>query len=77
MVGPQLGREVPQHDVLLTNPPYSGDHVERLLRFCRSSGAECGAFGWLVGLVGWLVVRTNLRTPMAGDMPSKPSDSTC
>lgn len=31
--------EVPQHDVLLTNPPYSGDHVERLLRFCR------GGFG--------------------------------
>lgn len=29
---------VPEHDVLLTNPPYSGDHVEQLLRFCRSNG---------------------------------------
>ena len=24
--------------MVLTNPPYSGDHVERLLRFCRSNG---------------------------------------
>eukprot|EP00913_Durusdinium_trenchii_P033973 g31800.t1 len=29
---------VPAHDVLLTNPPYSGDHVEQLLQFCRSNG---------------------------------------
>ncbi|CAE7675787.1 hexb1 [Symbiodinium microadriaticum] len=28
---------VPKHDVLLTNPPYSGEHVEYLLRFCRSN----------------------------------------
>ncbi|CAJ1457288.1 unnamed protein product [Effrenium voratum] len=28
---------VPAHDVLLTNPPYSGDHVEHLLRFCREN----------------------------------------
>lgn len=25
--------KVPDHDVLVTNPPYSGDHVERLLQF--------------------------------------------
>ncbi|EED91738.1 predicted protein [Thalassiosira pseudonana CCMP1335] len=24
---------IPEHDVLLTNPPYSGDHIERLLKF--------------------------------------------
>ena len=28
---------VPKHDVLVTNPPYSGDHVERLLRFAREN----------------------------------------
>ena len=28
---------VPQHDVLLTNPPYSGDHFERLLKFCSEN----------------------------------------
>ena len=30
------GRE-PRHDVVVTNPPYSGDHVARLLEFCRAS----------------------------------------
>eukprot|EP00038_Savillea_parva_P015162 m.219035 g.219035 ORF g.219035 m.219035 type:complete len:318 (+) comp30316_c0_seq1:183-1136(+) len=28
---------VPKHDVLLTNPPYSGRHVERLLTYVSSS----------------------------------------
>ena len=28
----------PPHDVVVTNPPYSADHVDRLLRFCRSNG---------------------------------------
>jgi hypothetical protein len=28
--------EIPPHDVLLTNPPYSGDHIERLLEFVVS-----------------------------------------
>jgi hypothetical protein len=28
-------------DVLLTNPPYSGDHVERLMRFCVRTGKPC------------------------------------
>jgi hypothetical protein len=26
----------PEHDVILTNPPYSSDHPERLLAFCKS-----------------------------------------
>lgn len=28
---------IPQHDVLVTNPPYSGDHKEKALRFCLAS----------------------------------------
>ncbi|KAL7530456.1 hypothetical protein ACHAXR_005603 [Thalassiosira sp. AJA248-18] len=28
---------VPDYDVLLTNPPYSGSHMERLLQYCASS----------------------------------------
>ncbi len=28
---------VPEYDVLVTNPPYSGDHVPKLLRFCAGS----------------------------------------
>jgi hypothetical protein len=30
--------EVPEHDVLVTNPPYSEDHIERILKFCVGSG---------------------------------------
>lgn len=28
---------VPEYDVLVTNPPYSADHMERMLRFCVAS----------------------------------------
>jgi len=28
--------DVPQHDVLVTNPPYSGGNVEKLLQFCAT-----------------------------------------
>lgn len=30
---------VPEHDVLVTNPPYSADHMQRCLRFCMANGA--------------------------------------
>ena len=33
--------QVPDFDVLVTNPPYSADHVERLLRFCFLSDKFC------------------------------------
>ena len=29
--------EVPAHDVVLTNPPYSGDHFDKLLKFLQSN----------------------------------------
>jgi hypothetical protein len=28
----------PEYDVLVTNPPYSDDHIEKILRFCAGSG---------------------------------------
>ena len=28
----------PEHDVLVTNPPFSGDHIHKLLHFCRANG---------------------------------------
>jgi hypothetical protein len=31
-------RSTPDFDVLVTNPPWSGDHIERCLRFCRACG---------------------------------------
>jgi len=30
-------RETPEFDVLVTNPPYSGDHFVKILEFCRDS----------------------------------------
>jgi hypothetical protein len=29
---------VPDYDVLVTNPPFSGTHLGRILRFCAASG---------------------------------------
>jgi hypothetical protein len=44
---------LPQFDVLVTNPPYSSDHVEKLLQFVTSP-----AFGdrpWFLLLPNWVV----------------------
>lgn len=29
---------VPEHDVVVTNPPYSGEHLKKLLSFCAGNG---------------------------------------
>lgn len=29
--------QIPDHDILVTNPPYSGEHMEKLLEFCRKN----------------------------------------
>merc|ERR1711900_35109 len=31
-------KKIPDHDVVVTNPPYSGDHVHKLLKFCKENG---------------------------------------
>eukprot|EP01033_Poteriospumella_lacustris_P015162 gene15162-10851_t len=33
----QAAGKVPDYDVLMTNPPYSQDHMEKLVRFCTQS----------------------------------------
>ena len=30
--------DLPKHDVVVTNPPFSGDHIQRALRFCVENG---------------------------------------
>jgi hypothetical protein len=42
----------PPFDVLLTNPPYSADHPERLLDFCRACGRP-----WLLLMPNWIFER--------------------
>lgn len=32
-----LNEEIPEYDVLVTNPPYSSDHMKKLLKFCAES----------------------------------------
>lgn len=34
-------RDLPPFDVLVTNPPYTSDHVERLLAFCAAVAQPC------------------------------------
>mmetsp|Transcript_2972 Transcript_2972/g.6059 ORF Transcript_2972/g.6059 Transcript_2972/m.6059 type:complete len:316 (-) Transcript_2972:1857-2804(-) len=46
------GQKLPQFDLLVTNPPYSGDHIEKLMKFITSK-----AFGnrpWLLLLPNWV-----------------------
>jgi len=40
---------LPDHDVLISSPPYSGDHLERCLRFCAGS-----AKSWCLLLPNWV-----------------------
>jgi len=43
---------IPAFDVLLTNPPYSSDHPERLLDFCVNCGRP-----WLILCPNWVYER--------------------
>lgn len=42
------GRQ-PAHDVLVSNPPYSGDHIERCMKYCAASGKP-----WFLLLPNWV-----------------------
>jgi hypothetical protein len=53
------GRE-PPFDVLLTNPPYSGDHIPR----CVEYAARCGK-PWLLLLPSFVCHKTSYRTILA------------
>ena len=43
---------LPAHNVVVTNPPYSGEHPESLLRFLRGNGKP-----WLALMPNWVVSR--------------------
>lgn len=40
--------QTPNYDVLITNPPYSGNHVEKILRFCVENKKP-----WFLLLPNW------------------------
>jgi hypothetical protein len=45
------GDALPEHDVLVTNPPYSAEHLQKLFEHCAGSGKA-----WAL-LLPWFVVR--------------------
>ena len=49
----QAAGNIPQYDVLITNPPYSGNHIEKLLSFCASSGKP-----WFCLLPHWVYTKS-------------------
>ena len=44
--------DLPEHDVLLTNPPYTHPHPERLLAHCAASGKP-----WLALMPNWVYTK--------------------
>lgn len=64
----QVQREnrVPAFDIVVTNPPYSGDHVERVLQFCLRSGRP-----WFLLLPNFFIAKPwyTQHTNEAGEKP--------
>lgn len=53
---------IPEHDVLLTNPPYSGDHFRRILSFCGASKKP-----WLLLLPNFVCRKQYYQPAIGGD----------
>jgi hypothetical protein len=51
---------VPEHDVVVTNPPYSEDHVARALKFCAYNLAAHGR-PWLMLLPNYVYAKDYFR----------------
>ena len=51
----------PVHDVLVTNPPYSGDHKQRCLEYCRASGKP-----WLLLVPNYVATKDYYRLAVLG-----------
>lgn len=54
-------RKEPVHDVLVTNPPYSGDHKQRCLEYCRASGKP-----WLLLIPNYVATKDYYRLAVLG-----------
>eukprot|EP00300_Choanocystis_sp_HF-7_P012902 c18082_g1_i1.p1 GENE.c18082_g1_i1~~c18082_g1_i1.p1 ORF type:complete len:350 (+),score=70.72 c18082_g1_i1:38-1087(+) len=47
---------VPEHDVIVTNPPYSLDHVQRILEFCCAQNPR-GVRPWFLLVPNWVYTK--------------------
>ena len=55
-------KRIPEHDVLLTNPPYSGDHFRRILSFCAKNNKP-----WLLLLPNFVCRKQYYQPAIGGD----------
>ncbi|KAL3767601.1 hypothetical protein ACHAWO_003280 [Cyclotella atomus] len=58
-------KSIPEHDVLLTNPPYSEDHIEKLLQFVTTSNNDKP---FLLLMPNW-VARKSEYNSLMGNVP--------
>lgn len=59
-----LNEEIPEYDVLVTNPPYSGDHMRKLLKFCAESKKP-----WLLLLPNYVYTKEYFIPSLLGQKP--------
>eukprot|EP00928_Gymnodinium_smaydae_P005195 TRINITY_DN11786_c0_g2_i1.p1 TRINITY_DN11786_c0_g2~~TRINITY_DN11786_c0_g2_i1.p1 ORF type:complete len:367 (+),score=77.44 TRINITY_DN11786_c0_g2_i1:50-1102(+) len=53
--------KLPEHDVFLSSPPYSNDHLERCVRFCAQSKKT-----WCLLLPNWVESRPYFKEALKG-----------
>ena len=59
-----LNNEVPEYDVLVTNPPYSSEHMKKLLRFCAESKKP-----WFLLLPNYVYMKDYYNPSLIGQKP--------
>jgi hypothetical protein len=59
-------KRLPPHDVLLTNPPYSADHMENILRFCSQQNGDTP---WLVLMPNFVYTKNYYNDATSGTSP--------
>ena len=50
-------QDLPEHDVLLTNPPYSSDHLQKIIRHVTTSGKP-----WLLLVPNFVYIKEYYRS---------------
>lgn len=56
---------IPHFDVVVTNPPYSGDHKERCVRFCVESARP-----WLLLMPNYVALKAYFKSSLATSVES-------
>ncbi|CAM9561535.1 unnamed protein product, partial [Heterosigma akashiwo] len=54
-------QNIPEYDILVSNPPYSDDHKEKCLEFCRNSGKP-----WCLLLPNYIANKQYYKTIITG-----------